>query len=103
MLARQVFHYCIIVRSIYLTYSVSFFSAWISEIMAVITGDDLARDITGAEAMLSRNREHKAEIDSHQEAVTRFRHTGKTLIDNGHFLSEEVKANKYLVDFVPVL
>ncbi|XP_041352702.1 spectrin beta chain, non-erythrocytic 5-like isoform X2 [Gigantopelta aegis] len=65
-------------------------TAWISEMMAIITSDDLAKDLPAAEAMIVRYKEHKAEIDSRQEAFTKFKDTGQYLINNGHFLSEEI-------------
>ena len=58
--------------------------------MAIIRSDELAKDVPGAEALVSRNKEHKSEIDAHQEAFTKFTLTGQALIANGHFLSEEV-------------
>ena len=62
--------------------------------MAIITSDDLAKDLPAAEAMIVRYKEHKAEVDSRQEAFTKFKDTGQYLINNGHFLSEEVGFNK---------
>ncbi|KAK3093468.1 hypothetical protein FSP39_016126 [Pinctada imbricata] len=66
-------------------------TAWISEMMAIITAEELARDLPGAEAMMTRCKEHKAAIDSHEEAVSKFLQRGQIMIDNGHFLSEEIQ------------
>ena len=58
--------------------------------MAIITSDDLAQDVSGAEALITRHKEHKAEIDTKMDAFTRFTETGQALITQGHFLSDEV-------------
>ena len=57
---------------------------------AIITADELARDLPGAEAMMVRYKEHNAEVESRQEAFDKFRQTGRSFISNGHFLSKEV-------------
>lgn len=69
------------------------FRAWISEMMAIIMAEEIARDLPSAELMMTRCKEHKAEIDSRQDAVNKFLDTGKVMIENGHFLSEEVPLN----------
>ena len=69
------------------------FRAWCSEMMAIITSDDLAKDVTGAETMISRHKEHRAEIDTRLKDFTKFTQTGQALIAEGHFLSDEVHWN----------
>jgi hypothetical protein len=61
--------------------------------MAIILAEELARDLPNAELMMTRCKEHKAEIDSRQDAVNKFLETGKIMIENGHFLSDEVWKN----------
>lgn len=58
--------------------------------MAIILAEEIARDLPSADLMMTRCKEHKAEIDSRQDAVNKFLETGKVMIENGHFLSEEV-------------
>ncbi|CAH1792768.1 unnamed protein product [Owenia fusiformis] len=65
--------------------------AWCNEMMALITTDNLAQDVPGAEALITKNKEHKAEIDAHMDAFSRFTETGKKLIANKHFLSDEIQ------------
>ncbi|XP_014790246.2 spectrin alpha chain-like [Octopus bimaculoides] len=65
-------------------------TTWINEILSLISAEDLAKDIAGAEASLNRFKEIKAEIDSRKEPMTKFNQIGQGLIENGHFLSEEV-------------
>lgn len=58
---------------------------------ARITSDDLAKDVSGAEALISRHKENKAEIDARQKDFTKFTQTGHKLISEGHFLSDEIQ------------
>lgn len=66
-------------------------TAWINEMMSLISAEDLAKDIAGAELSVNRFKELKAEIDSRQEPLNKFNQIGKGLIENGHFLSEEIQ------------
>ncbi|BFZ07506.1 hypothetical protein BsWGS_10543 [Bradybaena similaris] len=66
-------------------------TAWISEMMAIITADELAHDLPGAEAMMTRYKEHRAEVDSHNEAFNKFFQSGQSFIKRGHFLSDEIQ------------
>ncbi|XP_073969406.1 spectrin beta chain, non-erythrocytic 5 kst isoform X2 [Rhodnius prolixus] len=65
--------------------------AWISEMIAKVTSPELAQDVPGAEALISRHLEHRAEINSREEAFFQFYSTGGTLINQGHFLASEVQ------------
>lgn len=49
--------------------------------IAKVTAPDLAQDVPGAEALISRHSEHKAEIDTRSDAFDKFYTTGKKLID----------------------
>ena len=57
---------------------------------AIITSDELGRDVSSAEALINRHKEHRAEIDTRLKDFSRFSMTGKQLIADGHFLSQEV-------------
>jgi len=61
--------------------------------LARITADDLARDVSGAEALISRHKENKMEIDARVKDFTRFTQKGKALIAEKNFLASEVCAN----------
>ncbi|XP_065309042.1 spectrin beta chain-like isoform X2 [Dermacentor albipictus] len=65
--------------------------AWLNDITARITSDELARDVTGAEALLARHREHRAEMDARAESFSRFVANGDKIIASGHFMSDEVR------------
>lgn len=64
--------------------------AWCNEMTAMITSDELAKDVSSAEALLNRHKEHKAEIDTRQKDFSKFTQRGKALIADKHFLSSEV-------------
>ena len=40
--------------------------SWIHEMKAIISADDLAKDVAGAEALLERHQEHKVSVERHQ-------------------------------------
>ena len=85
--------YCPVESYILLHSILNFFphSAWISEMMALITSDDPPHDVASAEALLNRHMEHKAEIDGRADGLVQFTQTGLVLIKEGHFLSDEVR------------
>ena len=37
--------------------------SWVNDMKALLSADELAKDMSGAEAMLQRHRERKGEID----------------------------------------
>lgn len=49
--------------------------------IAKVTAPDLAQDVAGAEALISRHQEYHAEIDSRVDAFAKFYATGKQLIN----------------------
>lgn len=59
--------------------------------MALITSHELATDVTGAEALLSRHNEYKSEIDTRLENFNKFYETGESIITSGHFMADEIK------------
>nr|CAD7395713.1 unnamed protein product [Timema poppensis] len=57
---------------------------------AVVTSPELAQDVPGAEILLVRHEEYKAEIDTRGDTFSQFYHTGNALILQGHFLANEI-------------
>jgi len=57
---------------------------------ARITADDLAKDVSGAEVLISRHKENKMEIDARFKDITRFTQKGKALIAKKNFMASEV-------------
>uniref|UniRef100_W4VRA2 Putative karst n=1 Tax=Corethrella appendiculata TaxID=1370023 RepID=W4VRA2_9DIPT len=65
--------------------------AWINEMLAQITAPELAKDVAGAEALIAKIREQHTEVVSRTDAFDRFYKAGKKLIDDKHFLANEVQ------------
>ena len=64
---------------------------WINDMKAVITADELAKDVSGAEALLERHQEHKSEIDAREDSFRATAEAGKMLLESNHYASDEVK------------
>ena len=58
---------------------------------ALISADELARDVAGAEAMLDRHMEKKGELDAQEDSFKASTQFGQELIAGGHYQFEEVK------------
>lgn len=65
--------------------------SWVNEMIAKVTAPELARDVAGAEALLSRHNEYKSEIDTHNDSFKQFYETGQVMIRQGHFLANEIE------------
>ncbi|KAL0275436.1 UNVERIFIED_CONTAM: hypothetical protein PYX00_003283 [Menopon gallinae] len=65
--------------------------AWLNEMIAKITAPDLAQDVAGAETLIARHTEHYAEIDSRSDEIAKFYADGAKLVNQGHFLSDDVE------------
>ena len=57
---------------------------------------EFPRDLPGAEASSARWKEHRAEVDSRKDAVSRFLSNGHDMINDKHFLSDEVSCKHYI-------
>ncbi|XP_074654192.1 spectrin alpha chain-like [Tubulanus polymorphus] len=65
--------------------------SWINSMMSVVSSDELAKDVTGAEALLERHQEHRTEIDARAGTFQAFEMFGNQLLQNNHYASDEVK------------
>ncbi|XP_050460702.1 spectrin beta chain, non-erythrocytic 5 isoform X2 [Cataglyphis hispanica] len=65
--------------------------SWINEMVAKVTAPELACDVPGAEALISRHNEYKSEIDTREETFEKFYRIGQKLIEQGHFLGKEIE------------
>lgn len=65
-------------------------SSWVNDWSALITSEEPAKDVAGAEALLARHAEHKAEIDEREKTFQTFNEMGKSLNFKGHFAAREV-------------
>jgi spectrin alpha len=58
---------------------------------AIISADELAKDVAGAEALLECYQENKGEIDAREDSFKSTRESGKQLLDREHYASGEVQ------------
>ena len=65
--------------------------SWIHDMKTVISADELAKDVAGAEALLERHQEHKGEIDAREDSFRATAESGQQLLENNHYASDEVK------------
>merc|ERR1719245_2226958 len=64
---------------------------WVSSMKSLISQEELASDVTGAEALLERHQEHRTEIDARSGTFQAFELFGQQLLQADHFASDEVK------------
>ena len=65
--------------------------SWISSMKGLIESDELATDVTGAEALLERHQEHRTEIDARAGTFQAFELFGQQLLQANHFASIDVQ------------
>eukprot|EP00117_Sycon_ciliatum_P010415 scpid4432/ scgid12327/ Spectrin alpha chain, brain; Alpha-II spectrin; Fodrin alpha chain; Spectrin, non-erythroid alpha chain len=65
--------------------------AWTNSITALVSSDELAKDVGGAEALLERHQEHRSEIDAHKAQFQAFQVFGQQLTTAGHYATPEIK------------
>ncbi|KAH9498945.1 hypothetical protein Btru_003975 [Bulinus truncatus] len=66
-------------------------TSWINSMMALVSSDELARDVTGAEALLERHQEHRTEMDARAGTFQAFELLGQQLLQNQHYASDDVQ------------
>ncbi|XP_057290447.1 spectrin alpha chain, non-erythrocytic 1-like isoform X2 [Hydractinia symbiolongicarpus] len=65
--------------------------SWVQSINALLTSDELATDVAGAEALLDRHQEHRLEIDSRDAIFNNFNEFGQQLIQEEHCNAPEIQ------------
>ncbi|XP_054270638.1 spectrin alpha chain-like isoform X2 [Macrosteles quadrilineatus] len=65
--------------------------SWINDMKAIISADELAKDVAGAEALIERHQEHKGEIDAREDSFRSTAEAGQVLLERQHYAAEEVK------------
>ncbi|XP_059141379.1 spectrin alpha chain-like isoform X3 [Physella acuta] len=73
--------------------------SWITDMKAIISADELAKDVAGAEALLDRHNEHKGEIDAREDSFQSTTQAGTRLVESHHFASEEVKEKLQVLNY----
>uniref|UniRef100_A0A0G2K1E7 Spectrin alpha chain, non-erythrocytic 1 n=1 Tax=Rattus norvegicus TaxID=10116 RepID=A0A0G2K1E7_RAT len=72
--------------------------SWINGIRGLVSSDELAKDVTGAEALLERHQEHRTEIDARAGTFQAFEQFGQQLLAHGHYASPEIKEKLDILD-----
>nr|XP_015222659.1 PREDICTED: spectrin alpha chain, non-erythrocytic 1 isoform X3 [Lepisosteus oculatus] len=72
--------------------------SWINGIRGLVSSEELAKDVTGAEALLERHQEHRTEIDARVGTFQAFEQFGQQLLARGHYASPEIKEKLELLD-----
>merc|ERR1719187_2685316 len=65
--------------------------SWVNSMKTLVSSDELANDVTGAEALLERHQEHRTEIDARSGTFQAFELFGQQLLQADHFASPEVQ------------
>ncbi|XP_055377124.1 spectrin alpha chain isoform X3 [Condylostylus longicornis] len=65
--------------------------AWINSMMGLVTSEELANDVTGAEALIERHQEHRTEIDARASTFAAFEQFGNELLQANHYASNDIK------------
>ncbi|XP_064420762.1 spectrin beta chain, non-erythrocytic 5 [Latimeria chalumnae] len=65
-------------------------TVWANDLLALVISEELAGDVTGAEALLKRHEEYKREIDKQVATYEVVKQTGTDLVEKGHFMSKEI-------------
>ncbi|CAH0600848.1 unnamed protein product [Chrysodeixis includens] len=65
--------------------------AWINSMMALVSSEELANDVTGAEALLERHQEHRTEMDARAGAFQALELFGQQLLQGGHYASVDIQ------------
>lgn len=58
---------------------------------SLISTEEPADSVSGAEALLAKHNEYKAEVDAREESMSQITRNGKKLIQQGHYASSEVR------------
>jgi spectrin alpha len=64
---------------------------WINTMRALVSSEELPKDVTSAEALQTQHNEHRTEIDSRDEVFKKFEDLGKELLNGKHYASDDVK------------
>ncbi|EDV21767.1 uncharacterized protein TRIADDRAFT_59818 [Trichoplax adhaerens] len=65
-------------------------SSWINGMNSLVSSNELAHDVPGAETLLEVHLEHRTEIDSRDESLQNLKNFGQSLIDKEHYASEDI-------------
>ncbi|KAL3092945.1 hypothetical protein niasHS_004972 [Heterodera schachtii] len=64
---------------------------WVDGMVQLVSSDELANDVTGAEALLERHQDYRTEIDARASTFHAFEQFGNQLIRSEHYATEDVR------------
>ncbi|KAK9736587.1 Spectrin repeat [Popillia japonica] len=65
--------------------------AWINSMLGLVSSEELANDVTGAEALIERHQEHRTEIDARAGTFNALEQFGQQLLSSNHYASPEIQ------------
>ncbi|KAG5885767.1 hypothetical protein JTB14_031203 [Gonioctena quinquepunctata] len=65
--------------------------AWINSMLGLVSSEELANDVTGAEALIERHQEHRTEIDARAGTFHALEQFGQQLLNSNHYASPEIQ------------
>lgn len=71
--------------------------SWIQDMKAIISADELAKDVAGAEALLERHQEHRGEIDAREDSYRVAVDSGETLLSQ-KIATDDVKEKLHALE-----
>ncbi|XP_056155203.1 spectrin alpha chain, non-erythrocytic 1-like [Lampris incognitus] len=72
--------------------------SWIYGICGLVSSEELAKDVRGAEALLERHQEHRTEIDAHAGTFKAFEQFDQQLLAHGHHANPEIQQKLEALD-----
>ncbi|GMT03322.1 hypothetical protein PENTCL1PPCAC_25496, partial [Pristionchus entomophagus] len=64
---------------------------WIASMNQLVSSQELANDVTGAEALLERHQEYRTEIDARAATFQAFDQFANQLLNNRHYASDDIR------------
>ncbi|CAF4625887.1 unnamed protein product, partial [Rotaria magnacalcarata] len=65
--------------------------SWALDMEAQLSSDELAKDVSGAEALVERHSEFKGEIDARKDSFANVQRIGNELIEQDHYAKSEIE------------
>ena len=63
---------------------------WMKAMQALMTSEQLPRDVPGCEALARRHDEYNVEMQGRKSHIDEFTRQGRQMIHSGHVLSQEI-------------
>ncbi len=79
--------------------------SWALDMEANLSSEELAKDVSGAEALVERHSEFKGEIDARKDSFANVQRIGNELIQQDHYAKNdiELKSNSMIYQMIDQL